>query len=45
MDHPLLTLEARQFLQDCDVTTLEGDEAQQAWAAALAGDSLELLPC
>lgn len=38
----LLTLEARLFLESCEVQVLEGDDAQQALAECLAGEELEL---
>lgn len=38
----LLQLDTKLFLEDCEVTILEGDEAQQAVADALAGEGLAL---
>lgn len=38
----LLTLEARLFVESCEVEILEGDDAQQVLAQCLAGDELEL---
>lgn len=38
----LLTLEARLFVESCDVEILEGDDAQQVVAECLAGEELEL---
>lgn len=40
--HDLLTLDARLFVESCDVAVFEGDAAQQAVAEFLAGDQLEL---
>lgn len=38
----LLSFEARLFIESCEVTILEDDEAQMALAEALAGDELAL---
>jgi len=38
----LLSLEARLFVEACEVKILEGDDAQQVLAECLAGDELEL---
>lgn len=38
----LLTLEARLFVESCEVEILEGDDAQQAVAECLAGEGLSL---
>jgi hypothetical protein len=38
----LLTLEARLFVESCDVEILEGDAAQQVVAECLAGEELAL---
>lgn len=40
----LLSLEGRLFVESCDVTILEGDEAQKVIAEFLAGQELELEP-
>jgi len=42
MNEPLLALDTELFLEACEVMFLEGDEAQQAVAEALAGDNLAL---
>lgn len=42
MNADLLPLDTELFLAACDVKDLEGDEAQQVVADALAGDSLKL---
>lgn len=34
----LLTLEARLFVEECDVTIYDGEAAQMVWAEFLAGD-------
>lgn len=41
--NPLLTLEARLFVEECIVRDLEGEEAQQVVAACLA-EEWELAP-
>lgn len=41
MSWPIL-LDTELFLKACEVTILEGDEAQQAVAEVLAGDDLTL---
>ena len=40
--NPLLTLEARLFIDSCDVVISEGEDAQMVWAEFLAGDGLAL---
>lgn len=40
----LLTLEARLFIESCEVTILEGEEAQLAVAEALSPEELTLEP-
>jgi hypothetical protein len=40
----LLSLEGRLFVESCEVTILEGDEALEAIAECLAGQELELEP-
>ena len=34
----LLTLEARLFVEECDVIIYDGEAAQMVWAEFLAGD-------
>lgn len=36
--NPLLSLEARLFVESCDVAIFDGEEAQMVWAEFLAGD-------
>lgn len=38
----LLTLEARLFIESCDVVISEGEDAQMVWAEFLAGNDLAL---
>ncbi len=42
MNALLLSLDTRLFLEGCEVTILEGDQAQEAVAEALAGEELAL---
>lgn len=41
--HDLLTLDGKLFVESCEVTVLEGEDAQQAVAECLAGSDLELV--
>jgi len=42
MNGELLALDTKLFLDGCDVTILEGEEARAALAEALAGEGLVL---
>ncbi|MDQ0035895.1 hypothetical protein J2W30_003668 [Variovorax boronicumulans] len=42
MNDALLSLDARLFVQSCQVVELEGEEAQLVVAACLADDAMEL---
>lgn len=42
MNAHLLTLDTELFLEACDVKELEGEQAREAVAEALAGDDLVL---